>query len=165
MLALTLDGLNRLVMRGLFRLRVTGATKLPETGAFVITPNHVSDLDGLAIAAALPWSQAKRLYWAGDAVRMFSNPVNRLLCRALHVFPVDADRPAAVLENARRVLQAGSVQVWFPEAWRSPDGQLQRFLPGLDSCCCIAALRPCRPLSTVRSRRFRGDATFPESTP
>ena len=130
-LALTLYALNRLIMRGLFRLRVTGATKLPEAGAFVITPNHVSDLDGLAIAAALPWSQAKRLYWAGDAVRMFSNPVNRLLCRALHVFPVDADHPAAVLENARRVLKAGRVQVWFPEAWRSPDGQLQRFLPGI----------------------------------
>jgi long-chain acyl-CoA synthetase len=62
---------------------------------------------------------------------MFSNPVNRLLCRALHVFPVDADHPAAVLENARRVLKAGGVQVWFPEAWRSPDGQLQRFLPGI----------------------------------
>ena len=130
-LALTLYALNRLVMRGPFRLRVTGATNLPEAGAFVITPNHVSDLDGLAIAAALPWWQARRLYWAGDAVRMFSNPVNRLLCRALHVFPVDADHPAAVLENARRVLKAGDVQVWFPEAWRSPDGQLQRFLPGI----------------------------------
>jgi long-chain acyl-CoA synthetase len=23
------------------------------------------------------------------------------------------------------------VQVWFPESWRSPDGQLQRFLPGI----------------------------------
>jgi long-chain acyl-CoA synthetase len=23
------------------------------------------------------------------------------------------------------------VQVWFPEAWRSPDGRLQRFLPGI----------------------------------
>jgi long-chain acyl-CoA synthetase len=130
-LALTLYALNRLIMRGLFRLRVTGVTKLPATGAFVITPNHVSDLDGLAIAAALPWSRARRLYWAGDAVRMFSNPVNRLLCRALHVFPVDADHPAAVLENARRVLRAGGVQVWFPEAWRSPDSQLQRFLPGI----------------------------------
>jgi long-chain acyl-CoA synthetase len=130
-LALTLYALNRLIMRGLFRLRVTGVTKLPATGAFVITPNHVSDLDGLTIAAALPWSRARRLYWAGDAVRMFSNPVNRLLCRALHIFPVDADHPAAVLENARRVLKAGGVQVWFPEAWRSPDGQLQRFLPGI----------------------------------
>jgi long-chain acyl-CoA synthetase len=130
-LALALYALNRLVMRGLFQLRVTGATKLPEMGAFVITPNHVSDLDGLAIAAALPWSRFRRLYWAGDAVRMFSNPVNRLLCRAIKVFPVDADHPAAVLENARRVLKAGCVQVWFPEAWRSPDGSLQRFLPGI----------------------------------
>jgi long-chain acyl-CoA synthetase len=130
-LALALYALNRLLMRGLFRLRVSGAAKLPETGAFVITPNHVSDLDGLVIAGALPWSQFRRLYWAGDAVRMFSNPLNRLFCRALHVFPVDANYPGAVLEAARRVLKAGNVQVWFPEAWRSPDGKLQRFLPGI----------------------------------
>ena len=62
---------------------------------------------------------------------MFSNPFNRLFCRAVHVFPVDANHPAAVLEAARRVLEAGQVQVWFPEAWRSPDGRLQRFLPGI----------------------------------
>jgi long-chain acyl-CoA synthetase len=29
------------------------------------------------------------------------------------------------------VLQAGNTQVWFPEGWRSPDGRLQRFLPGI----------------------------------
>jgi len=130
-LALALYALNRLLMRGLFRLHVSGVEKLPEIGAFVITPNHVSDLDGLAIAAALPWSQFRRLYWAGDLVRMFSNPLNRLFCRAIHVFPVDANHPGAVLEAARRVLKAGDVQVWFPEAWRSPDGMLQRFLPGI----------------------------------
>ncbi len=62
---------------------------------------------------------------------MFSNPINRLFCRAMHVFPVDAKYPSATLESARRVLQAGHVQVWFPEAWRSPDGRLQRFLPGV----------------------------------
>ena len=129
--ALALYALNRLLMRGLFRLRVTGATKLPATEAFVITSNHVSDLDGMVIAAALPWSQFRRLYWAGDAVRMFSNPLARLFCRAVHVFPVDANHPGAVLESARRVLKAGHVQVWFPEAWRSPDGRLQRFLPGV----------------------------------
>jgi len=130
-LALALYALNWLLMRGLFRLRTTGAEKLPVTGAFVITSNHVSDLDGLAVAAALPWLQYRRVYWAGDVVRMFSNPLNRLLCRALHVFPVDGNHPGAVLESARRVLKAGQVQVWFPEAWRSPDGRLQRFLPGI----------------------------------
>jgi long-chain acyl-CoA synthetase len=130
-LALALYGLNRRLMRGLFRLHVIGAANLPETGAFVITPNHVSDLDGLAIAAALPWSQFRRVYWAGDLVRMFSNPLNRSFCRAMQIFPVDANHPGAVLEAARRVLKAGGVQVWFPEAWRSPDGMLQRFLPGV----------------------------------
>jgi long-chain acyl-CoA synthetase len=54
-LALALYGLNRLLMRGVFRVRVASAATLPKTGAFVITPNHVSDLDGMAIAAALPW--------------------------------------------------------------------------------------------------------------
>ena len=130
-LSLAFYALNRLLMRRVFRLRVSGAAKLPATGAFVITPNHVSDLDGLVIAAALPWSLFRRLYWAGDVVRMFSNPLNRLFCRALHVFPVDAKFPGATLESARRVLKAGQVQVWFPEAWRSPDGSLQRFLPGI----------------------------------
>ena len=130
-LAIALYGLNRLVMRGLFRLRVTGAERLPATGAFVITSNHVSDLDGMAIAAALPWSRFRRLYWAGDAVRMFASPLARLFCRAMHVFPVDANHPGAALESARRVLSAGHAQVWFPESWRSPDGRLQRFLPGI----------------------------------
>jgi long-chain acyl-CoA synthetase len=130
-LAMVFYALNRLVMRGLFRLRVTGGERLPAAGAFVITPNHVSDLDGMAIAAALPWSRFRRLYWAGDAVRMFANPLARLFCRAMHVFPVDANHPGATLESARRVLEAGHAQVWFPESWRSPDGRLQRFLPGI----------------------------------
>src|SRR6266403_1812883 len=117
---MALYALNRLVMRGLFRLRVTGTETLPPAGAFVITANHVSDLDAMVVAAALPWSRFRRLYWAGDVVRMFSNPLSRLFCRAMHVFPVDANYPGAVLESARRVLEAGNVQVWFPEAWRSP---------------------------------------------
>ena len=64
-------------------------------------------------------------------MRMFSSPLSRLFCRAVNVYPVEADRPGTVLESARRVLRAGDVQVWFPEAWRSPDGRLQRFLPGI----------------------------------
>jgi long-chain acyl-CoA synthetase len=130
-LGLALYALNWLVMRGLFRVRVTGAERLPATGAFVITPNHVSDLDGMAIAAALPWSRFRRFYWAGDVVRLFSNPLSRFFCRAMHLFPVDANYPAAALEATSRVLKAGKVQVWFPEGWRSPDGSLQRFLPGI----------------------------------
>jgi long-chain acyl-CoA synthetase len=126
-----LYALNRLLMRGLFRLRCTGVESLPETGPFVITPNHVSYLDGFAIAAALPWHRLQHVYWAGGLMRLFSSPLSRLFSRAVHLFPVDSRHPGAALEIATRVLSTGNVQIWFPEGWRSPDGSLQRFLPGI----------------------------------
>jgi long-chain acyl-CoA synthetase len=126
-----LYALNWLAMRALFRLRATGVEGLPGSGPFVITPNHVSYLDGLAIAAALPFRRFRQLYWAGDVRLLFCNPLARAFARAVHVFPVDATYPDAALHAADRVLRAGNAQVWFPEGWRSPDGTLQRFLPGI----------------------------------
>jgi len=126
-----LYALNWLAMRALFRLRATGAEGLPGSGPFVITPNHVSYLDGLAIAAALPFRRFRQLYWAGDVRLLFANPLARAFARAVRVFPVDATYPGAALDAADRVLRAGNAQVWFPEGWRSPDGMLQRFLPGI----------------------------------
>jgi long-chain acyl-CoA synthetase len=122
---------NWLVMRGLFRLRAFGGEKLPPSGPFVIAPNHVSYLDAVALAAALPWRRLRHVYWAGDVLRMFSNPLSRLLSRTVHLFPVDSVHPGAALETAARVLSGGNIVVWFPESWRSPDGKLQRFLPGI----------------------------------
>jgi long-chain acyl-CoA synthetase len=118
-------------MRGLFRLQLTGLERLPETGPFVITPNHVSYLDGLVMAAALPWRRLRHVYWSVGVLWLFSNPLARLFSRTMHLFPVDSRHPGAALEIATRVLKAGNVQVWFPEGWRSPDGRLQRFLPGI----------------------------------
>jgi long-chain acyl-CoA synthetase len=126
-----LYALNRLVMRALFRLQLAGLERLPATGPFLITPNHVSYLDGLAIAAALPWRRLRHVYWSVGVSGFFSNPLSRLFSRAVHLCPVDSRHPGAALEIAALVLKAGNVQVWFPEGWRSPDGSLQRFLPGI----------------------------------
>ncbi|MBS0558592.1 MAG: AMP-binding protein [Proteobacteria bacterium] len=123
--------LNLLIMRLCFRLTVRGLEHLPPAGPYVITPNHVSDLDAMAIAAALPLSRLRQVYWAGDIVRLFYNAASRLFCRAVHLFPVDERFPSAAVDTAARVLAAGKVQVWFPEGWRAPDGRLQRFLPGV----------------------------------
>ena len=130
-LGFLLYALNRLIMRVVFRLQFTGLERLPKAGPLLIAPNHVSYLDAPAIAAALPWHQLRRLYWAGDVLRLFSNPLSRLFSRATHLFPVDSRHPGAALEIGTRVLNASNVLVWFPEGWRSPDGSLQRFLPGI----------------------------------
>jgi long-chain acyl-CoA synthetase len=126
-----LFGLNLVFLRTAFRLRVRGAGGLPARAGFVITPNHASDLDPLAIAAALPFGRLRQIYWGGDIVRLFASAPSRLFCRAVHLYPVDERHPAAAIAAASQVLAAGGIQVWFPEGWRSPDGTCQRFLPGI----------------------------------
>ena len=64
-------------------------------------------------------------------MRLFYNRLAQTFCRAVHLFPVDERYPDAAVATAVRVLESGHTQVWFPEGWRSPDGQLQRFLPGI----------------------------------
>ncbi len=134
--AMTLLGIaaHKLVwvfMRFYFNLEVEGLEHLPSEGALIITPNHVSDLDPLVVAAALPTDRLRRTYWAGDLTRLFDTRMWRFFARLAHIFPVDERRPGAAIEAAETVLKSGKTQVWFPEGWRSPDGELQRFMPGI----------------------------------
>src|SRR5581483_10630767 len=100
-------------------------------GAWILVANHGSDLDPLFIAAAIGHSSLRRLYWSGDATRLFSRPWLFPLLRAVHIFPVDDRAPSRALALAETVLRRGDRLAWFPEGWRSPDGRLQRFFPGI----------------------------------
>lgn len=130
-LGLGLYGLNRLLMRTLFRVRLKGAAALPPRGPYVLVANHASDLDPLLLASVLGYRRIRQLYWGGEGSRLFVHPWQRPLMRALHVFPLDERAPAEGLALAKAVLQRGNGLIWFPESWRSPDGSLQRFLPGI----------------------------------
>lgn len=124
-------GMNWLAMRVLFRLQVEGRENIPAQGPYALVPNHASDLDPLVLGAALGYRRARRLYWAGEPSRLFSRRWLHPLMRALHVFPVEERMPAQALALGAAVLRRGNDLAWFPEGWRSPDGKLQRFLPGL----------------------------------
>jgi long-chain acyl-CoA synthetase len=122
----------RLVVRVAWRLEVTGTAELPERGPLLITPNHCSYLDPPALAAALPWRQLRKTYWAGWVGVMYTNPLRRLLSRATQVFPIDPDRDlAGAVRTAQGLLQRGYSVVWFPEGRRSPSGELQAFQAGV----------------------------------
>lgn len=129
--AAVIHAANRIVVRLMFRLAVRGRGDLPAAGAFAVTPNHTSDADFAVIAAALPWAMLRRAHWGGDINRLFRSGILRSLCRAMRVFPVDDRKPAATLALAGEVLKRGDILIWFPEEWRSPDGTLQRFRPGI----------------------------------
>ncbi|HET6521122.1 MAG TPA: AMP-binding protein, partial [Geminicoccaceae bacterium] len=127
-----LFGLNRAVMRGAFRLRVQGLDRLPAEGPLLLTPNHASYLDPFAIAAALPWRQLRRTYWAGWTGLLFRGPLTRAFSRATQVVPVDPERGlSSTLAYGRAVLERGRALTWFPEGGRSATGELQPFLPGV----------------------------------
>jgi long-chain acyl-CoA synthetase len=130
--SLALYGLNWLLARVLFRLRVEGSDYLPKgKQSLVIAANHASDLDAAFLMAALPLATAGRTWWGGEITRLFENAVGRAFCRIAQIFPVDERAPAGAVDLARRVLARGGTLVWFPESWRTPTGAVQRFLPGI----------------------------------
>jgi long-chain acyl-CoA synthetase len=49
----------------------------------------------------------------------------------MRVFPVRERAPATTLAFARELVGRGDVLAWFPESWRTPDGALQAFRPGI----------------------------------
>jgi long-chain acyl-CoA synthetase len=146
--ARSIFGANRALMHALFRLRVAGLERLPDAGPFVIVANHRSDLDPLVVAGALSTRLRARTRWGGEVSRLFRSNLSRWLCRQLRIFPVDESQPTRTLALARAVLERGEGLVWFPEAWRSPDGELQRFLPG------IGRILEDRALPVVPARLF-----------
>jgi len=134
LLGMLVLALNWLVMRGLFRLRVEGVARLPHNGPYIVAPNHVSLLDPLAVAAAVPFRSLRHTYWAGWTGMMFAGPVSRFLSRIIRVYPVDPDRgPSSSIALGKVVLDRKQALVWFPEGRRSPTGEIRKFLPGIGS--------------------------------
>lgn len=117
--------------RGLLRLSAEGQEHLALDGPMIIAVNHESDLDPVVLAAALPRSILRRLWWGADARRVFGSRAGRALAAVAHLFPVDDLAPAASIDRAVAVLERGRALAWFPEEWRSPDGELLPFRPGI----------------------------------
>lgn len=123
---------NRALMRLFFHVRTDGLEHLPKRGPYVLCPNHASYLDPPSLAAALPAAILDRVAWAGSVDVMFTTPGSRLFSRLARVLPIDPVRGArAGLDTSQRVLQQGRILVWFPEGWRTTDGSLRPFLPGI----------------------------------
>jgi long-chain acyl-CoA synthetase len=129
--AAVLHTLVRAVARTLFRLRVAGVDTLPAQGPAIIAPNHLSDLDVIILAAALPGPYRTRIAWGAERTRLFSSRAGRLLARLANLFPVDERTPRASIATAIQVLEQGRILIWFPEEFRSPDGSLQPFKAGI----------------------------------
>ncbi len=131
-LALLGRGLAWLVMKTYFRLEVQGQENLPRDGVFLLTPNHVSVLDPIALFAATPPRVLRDTYFAGWTGMVFKNAFMRFGGRVGKTVPIDPERAAASsLALGAMVLKQGNNLIWFPEGERSASGALQSFKPGV----------------------------------
>jgi long-chain acyl-CoA synthetase len=126
-----LHAITRMLVRILFRLNAKGTDKVPDRGPLIVTCNHQSDLDPFIVAGALPYRVMKQAWWGAYQGRVLNNWLGRLMARETHLFPVDDHAPSASLDLAVEVLRRDRILIWFPESWRSPTGEVQRFRPGI----------------------------------
>jgi 1-acyl-sn-glycerol-3-phosphate acyltransferase len=107
--------------RVLFRLRVEGADRVPSPGSAIVASNHVSALDGVALALAtgsrgrrmtrfLVAAEFFRKLWCGWALRLYRQiPIRR------------GARDQGALEVAIETIRGGALAGIFPEGTVNPE--------------------------------------------
>lgn len=107
--------------RVLFRLRVEGADRVPSSGTAIVAGNHVSALDGVALAL-VTGSRARRMtrflvaaeffrkLWCGWALRLYRQiPIRR------------GARDQGALDVAIETIRGGALAGIFPEGTVNPE--------------------------------------------
>jgi 1-acyl-sn-glycerol-3-phosphate acyltransferase len=130
--------------RALFRIRFEGVEHVPEAGAVVIAPNHVSFMDPILVT--IPVRRALHYMALEPFFRVRGLGALMRWARAFPVQEGEADGPA--VRRALRLLRQGEPLVIFPEGGRSPDGRLQPFRPGAFRLA-LAAGAPVVPVTIV----------------
>ena len=121
-----LMGIIKTFFRIFFRLEVKGVENIPNV-PFIIASNHCSNLDGFAVAAALPLNIYRTLYFQGFQ-KYFTSRLTAFFARLAHVIPIDPETYLGkALQLSAYVLKNNNALFIFPEGGRSYDGTLMEF--------------------------------------
>lgn len=121
------------VARPLFRIRVTGVEHVPMEGSGIVASNHVSVLDGIALALVIA-RRRRRMTRFLTAAEFFRKPLYAWALRLYRQIPVRrGEGDEGALDEAVRTVRAGALAGIFPEGKvnPSPDGALQRGRTGV----------------------------------
>jgi long-chain acyl-CoA synthetase len=125
-----LMGIVKMFFRIFFRLEVKGIENIPDV-PFIVAANHCSNLDGFAVAAALPLKIYRTLYFQGFQ-KYFTSRLTAFFARLAHVIPIDPETfLGKALQLSAYVLKNNNALFIFPEGGRSFDGTLMEFKKGI----------------------------------
>ncbi|MGN6443994.1 lysophospholipid acyltransferase family protein [Amnibacterium sp.] len=103
-------------MRAAARIRIRNPEKLPATGPFIVTPNHMSNIDPIVVAVAI-WRLGRAPRFLAKA-SLFTIPVVGAALRSVGQIPVErggASRGAIPLSSAKRIIAEGQGVIVYPE--------------------------------------------------
>ncbi len=127
-------GLSVPFARAVTGLRVEGEGWLRDQDRpALLVSNHVSHADTVVLLAALPERARERTVIGAAADYWYDRPwLGRVVSLWLNTFPFSRTGGAqAVLHSSSQLLKSGWNLLIYAEGTRSPDGRLQRFLPGV----------------------------------
>lgn len=121
----TLAALIIPAVRVIERLQVSGQRNVPAEGAFVVAPNHVTNLDPVTVGLAL-WDIGRPPHFLAKE-SLFRIPVLGPLMRATRQVPVTRSGPKRgpdPIAQAREIADLGGALIVYPEGslTRDPDG-------------------------------------------
>lgn len=119
-----LAGLLIPFLKAVATIRVHDAEKVPASGAFILSPNHMSNIDPVVMGYAV-WHAGRAPRFLAKA-SLFRAPVAGGLLRASGQIPVErggAARGAIPLTAAKRLIEEGQGVIVYPEGslTRDPD--------------------------------------------
>lgn len=115
------------LLKVLFRLRVSGAENVPESGPVLYVLNHQSHLDPVIAGMAITRRHTNFIAKSG----LFNNRLFGAFLKGLNSVPIrQGAADMSAIRTAIEQLEAGRVLLMFPEGSRTSDGAMHVFKRG-----------------------------------
>jgi len=121
-----------IVINVVYRIRPTGIENIPASGPAVVVCNHVSFMDPIILGGSVVRPMRFVMYY-----KIFRMPLLSFIFRTAKAIPIagkheDEALMRAAFDRVDEELRAGNIVCIFPEGGLSPDGEVQRFRPGIE---------------------------------